>query len=71
MFHGMTTRMRLVLAGLALLITTSALALSASAMSGSDSLGYGRCCKCYCRHFEGSYSTCANSGCGHSYYDHY
>ena len=33
--------------------------------------GYGRCSKCNCRHFEGNSSTCANSGCGHAYYDHY
>jgi hypothetical protein len=33
--------------------------------------GYGRCSKCYCRRFEGNASTCQNSGCGHSYYDHY
>lgn len=37
---------------------------------GQSLLGYGRCTKCNCRHFEGIKNTCANSGCGHSYYDH-
>jgi hypothetical protein len=29
------------------------------------------CTKCYCRQFEGNAYTCANRGCGHSYYDHW
>ncbi len=33
--------------------------------------GYGACSKCNCRGYEGSSSTCANSGCGHSYSDHW
>ncbi len=33
--------------------------------------GYGACCKCNCRHYEGNSSCCANSGCGHAYSDHY
>ncbi len=34
--------------------------------------GYGACSQsgCNCNQFEGSGSTCANSGCGHSYSDH-
>ncbi len=33
--------------------------------------GYGTCSKCNCRGYEGSSSTCANSGCGHAYGDHW
>lgn len=33
--------------------------------------GFSRCGKCNCRGFEGSSQTCANSGCGHAYSDHY
>lgn len=31
--------------------------------------GYGKCYKCYCKAFEGSYRQCSN--CGHAYSDHY
>ncbi|MCM0591361.1 MAG: hypothetical protein ACFKPT_25540 [Gloeotrichia echinulata GP01] len=37
----------------------------------SPRLGWGECWKCNCQRFEGNDSTCANSGCGHSYDDHY
>jgi hypothetical protein len=35
--------------------------------------GYGACSKsgCNCQSYEGSGSTCGNSGCGHSYSDHW
>lgn len=35
--------------------------------------GYGACSKsgCNCKGFEGSASTCGNSGCGHAYSDHW
>ena len=35
--------------------------------------GYGACSKsgCNCKGYEGSGSTCANQGCGHSYSDHW
>lgn len=35
--------------------------------------GYGRCSSsgCYCQKYEGNASTCQNSGCGHSYGDHW
>jgi len=33
--------------------------------------GYGACSKCNCQGYEGSSSTCANSGCGHAYGDHW
>ena len=37
--------------------------------------GYGRCSYsgCYCQNYEGppSSTTCQNSGCGHSYTDHW
>jgi hypothetical protein len=35
--------------------------------------GAGACSKsgCNCQSYEGSGSTCANSGCGHSYSDHW
>ena len=33
--------------------------------------GYGKCGKCNCQHFEGNEDTCANSGCGHAFYDHF
>lgn len=31
--------------------------------------GFGRCNKCYCKHFEGRGETCRN--CGHAYRVHY
>lgn len=40
----------------------------------SPRLGWGKCCQCNCQRFELnniSDTTCANSGCGHSYDDHY
>lgn len=33
--------------------------------------GFGACYKCNCKHFEGNDQTCANSGCGHAYSDHW
>lgn len=35
--------------------------------------GYGRCSSsgCYCQKYEGNATTCQNSGCGHSYGDHW
>jgi hypothetical protein len=36
-------------------------------------LGYGACSVsgCNCQGYQGSGSTCANAGCGHSYTDHW
>ena len=31
--------------------------------------GFGACCKCSCKNFEGNGQQCAN--CGHSYGDHW
>lgn len=35
--------------------------------------GFGACSKsgCNCKEYEGSGSTCANQGCGHSFQDHW
>jgi hypothetical protein len=35
--------------------------------------GYGKCSYsgCYCQKYQGNASTCQNSGCGHSYGDHW
>ena len=35
--------------------------------------GYGSCSYsgCYCQKYQGNASTCQNSGCGHSYGDHW
>lgn len=35
--------------------------------------GYGKCSYsgCYCQQYQGNASTCQNSGCGHSYADHW
>jgi hypothetical protein len=35
--------------------------------------GWGKCSKsgCNCNTFEGSAGTCGNSGCGHSFDDHW
>jgi hypothetical protein len=35
--------------------------------------GYGACSKpgCNCQGYEGNASTCGNTGCGHSYSDHW
>jgi hypothetical protein len=35
--------------------------------------GYGNCSYsgCYCQKYEGNASTCQNSGCGHSYDQHW
>ncbi len=37
------------------------------------SSGWGACSKsgCNCKQFEGNAGTCANSGCGHAYSDHW
>lgn len=35
----------------------------------SESQGFGRCSKCYCKKFEGRGETCRN--CGHAYKKHY
>jgi hypothetical protein len=43
----------------------------ADAQSPPLRCGYGACSKCNCRGFEGNNSTCANSGCGHAYSDHW
>jgi hypothetical protein len=42
-----------------------------SSAAGGVARGLRDCSKCNCQHFEGYTSTCANSGCGHSYSDHY
>jgi hypothetical protein len=34
-------------------------------------LGWRNCAKCNCQEFEGNQNTCANSGCGHSFTDHW
>ena len=33
--------------------------------------GYRECTKCNCKSYEGNASTCANSGCGHAFGDHW
>ena len=33
--------------------------------------GYSACAKCNCKSYEGNASTCANSGCGHAFGDHW
>lgn len=33
--------------------------------------GYRACSKCNCQGYEGSASTCGNTGCGHSFSDHW
>jgi hypothetical protein len=56
---------------LVLVVMAVALATPLAIAGGKGLMGYGRCTKCNCRHFEKNANTCANSGCGHSYYDHY
>lgn len=41
----------------------------ATARSGSESEGFGRCSRCNCKAFEGRGQTCGN--CGHAYSYHY
>ena len=40
---------------------------------GEVRLGYGACSigGCNCQRFDGYGDTCANSGCGHAYADHW
>jgi hypothetical protein len=66
----LTNRLKLVLTLAVLAIPLATLGVQA-VVAAQEVYGYGKCYKCNCRHFEGSSNTCANSGCGHSYYDHY
>lgn len=51
----------------------TAAANSAAPNARDAARGYGACSKsgCNCKGYEGSGNTCANSGCGHAYSDHW
>jgi hypothetical protein len=52
----------------ALLAGIGAATVGALSPKSAQASGYGGCCKCECRGFEGSTYQCSN--CGHQYADH-